>query len=55
MKTNEVKQKAKSLGINIGKMKKAEIVQWVNNVLESNITDHNEADAIILALAGAIA
>ena len=29
MKTNEVKQKAKSLGINVGKMKKPELIHSI--------------------------
>jgi len=37
------------------KQKKQEIVQWVNNVLGSSLTDDNLSDATILSLAGAIA
>ena len=36
------------------KQKKMEIIQWVNNVLGTKLTDDNIADAIILSLAGAI-
>ena len=33
---------------------KGEIMTWVSNVIGKEITEDNEADAVILALAGAI-
>ena len=32
--------------------KKKEIINWVNNIFGSNLTNDNETDAIILALNG---
>jgi len=37
-----------------GKEKKKEIMTWVSNVIGKEITNDNEADAIILALAGIV-